>query len=77
MSLLKCVFILSKNLLLVKIKCHKIDNTQIILFLNGISCKYNFINTFNEFDVFKLLKKDENYSIITTALNIYIHKQHR
>lgn len=77
MSLLKGVFILSKNLLLVKIKCHKIDNTQIILFLNGISCKYNFINTFNEFDVFKLLKKDENYSIITTALNIYIHKQHR
>lgn len=76
MSLLKCVFILSKNLLLVKIKCHKID-TQIILFLNGISCKYNFINTFNEFDVFKLLKKDENYSIITTALNIYTHKQHR
>lgn len=70
MSLLKGVFILSKNLLLVKIKCHKIDNTQIILFLNGISCKYNFINTFNEFDVFKLLKKDENYSIITTALNI-------
>lgn len=65
---LRCVYIMQKSPVS-KNEMSKIESTQIILFLNRISCKCNFVNTFNE-SVFKLLKKDKNYSIFTIALNI-------